>query len=206
MVYKFFKRLFDVVFSLVGIVFLVPLTIILKIAYMCTGDFHRIFFVQPRIGKSGKVFKLIKYRSMVPNAEKKLEQLMKENEKIREEYNRNKKLINDPRITKMGKIVRRFSIDELPQFVNVFFGQMSVAGNRPYLVSEKKEMGKYYDSIVRTKPGLTGLWQVSGHSNVSFKSRLELESMYSDVVSFSVDVGIIFKTFKAVFVGGNGAK
>lgn len=206
MVYKFFKRLFDIIFGLIGLVFLIPLTVILKIAYMCTGDFHSIFFVQPRIGKNGKIFRLVKYRSMMPNAEKELEELMKKDSKIKEEYQRNKKLVEDPRITKMGKFVRRFSIDELPQSINVFLGQMSLVGNRPYLTSEKREMGKYYDSIVKTKPGLTGLWQVSGHNNVPFRSRLELESTYSDIMSLSVDIGIIFKTFKAVFVGGNGAK
>ncbi len=173
---------------------------------MCTGDFHSIFYVQPRIGRKGKIFKLIKYRSMVPNAEGKLKELMENNPKIREEYQRNKKLKNDPRITKVGKFIRRFSIDELPQLANVFLGQMSLVGNRPYLVSEKKEMGKYYESIIKTKPGITGLWQVSGHNDVSFKSRLELEGTYSDIMSLSVDLRIIFKTFKAVVVGGDGGK
>ena len=201
MVYKFFKRLFDIIFGLIGLVFLIPLTVILKIAYMCTGDFHSIFFVQPRIGKNGKIFRLVKYRSMMPNAEKELEELMKKDSKIKEEYQRNKKLVEDPRITKMGKFVRRFSIDELPQSINVFLGQMSLVGNRPYLTSEKREMGKYYDSIVKTKPGLTGYWQVSGRSSVSFKKRLEIEQRYSNIAGFKIDIKIFFKTFKVVLFG-----
>ncbi len=206
MVYKFFKRLFDIIFGLIGLLFLIPLTIVLKIAYVCTGDWHSIFYIQPRIGKDGKVFKLFKYRSMVLDAESKLEQLMKEDEKIREEYQKNKKLIDDPRITTMGKVIRRFSIDELPQFINILFGKMSLVGNRPYLVSEKKEMGKFYDDIIKTKPGITGLWQVSGHNDVSFKGRLELEATYPAIMSFGVDVRIILKTFKAVIVGRRGNK
>ena len=206
MVYKFFKRLFDITFGLIGLLFLIPLTIVLKIAYVCTGDWHSIFYIQPRIGKDGKVFKLFKYRSMVLDAESKLEQLMKEDEKIREEYQKNKKLIDDPRITTMGKVIRRFSIDELPQFINILFGKMSLVGNRPYLVSEKKEMGKFYDDIIKTKPGITGLWQVSGHNDVSFKGRLELEATYPAIMSFGVDVRIILKTFKAVIVGRRGNK
>ena len=206
MVYKFFKRLFDIIFGLIGLLFLIPLTIVLKIAYVCTGDWHSIFYIQPRIGKDGKVFKLFKYRSMVLDAESKLEQLMKEDEKIREEYQKNKKLIDDPRITTMGKVIRRFSIDELPQFINILFGKMSLVVNRPYLVSEKKEMGKFYDDIIKTKPGITGLWQVSGHNDVSFKGRLELEATYPAIMSFGVDVRIILKTFKAVIVGRRGNK
>lgn len=198
MLYRFFKRLFDIIFGLVGLVFLIPITVVVKIAYMCTGDFHRIFFRQERIGRNGKLFKIIKYRTMVVDAEDQLEKILKKNSKIRAEYEANKKIKDDPRVTKAGRFVRKFSLDELPQFLNVLVGQMSVVGNRPYLPREKKEMGKYFDAIVKTKPGITGLWQVSGHNEVPFKSRVELEATYSTIAGFGTDLRIIFRTFKAV--------
>ena len=198
MLYRFFKRVFDIVCGLIGLVVLIPVTLIVKIAYMCTGDFHRIFFTQERIGKKGKLFKLIKYRTMTVDAEEQLEKLLEKNVKIRAEYEINKKIKNDPRVTKAGRFVRRFSLDELPQFLNVLVGQMSVVGNRPYLPREKKEIGKYFNEIVKTKPGITGLWQVSGHNEVPFKSRVELEATYSDIAGFGTDIRIIFRTFKAV--------
>ncbi|MBR0415689.1 sugar transferase [Candidatus Saccharibacteria bacterium] len=190
-------------FSLLGIILLIPIGIIVKIAYVCSGDRYSILYAQPRIGKNGKVFKIIKFRSMVPDAEQILIELMKDDKKIAKEYSENKKLVNDPRITKVGKIIRRWSIDEMPQFLNVFWGSMSLIGNRPYLLSEKKEMGKYYKQIVKTRPGITGLWQISGHNEVSFKSRLELEATYADLACFSLDAHIFWRTVRAVF-GGNG--
>lgn len=198
MLYHFCKRLFDIICGLIGLVFLIPITIFVKIAYMCTGDFHRIFFLQERIGKNGKLFKIIKYRTMVVDAEDRLKELLEKNAKARAEYEANKKLKDDPRVTKAGKFVRRFSLDEMPQFLNVLVGQMSVVGNRPYLPREKREIGKYFSRIVKTKPGITGLWQVSGHNEVPFKSRVELEATYSDIAGFSTDFRIILRTFKAI--------
>ena len=203
--YLFFKRLFDIICGLFGVLLLIPVTILLKIAYICTGDFHTIFFAQERIGKNGKHFRLFKYRSMIPNAEAKLDELMKNDKKIKDEYRKNKKLQKDPRITKIGKFIRRYSIDELPQLINVLIGNMSIVGPRPYLPGEKKDMKKYYDFIISCKPGLTGLWQVSGRSDVSFECRLKLEKEYSEKCSLWFDTKIFFRTFKAVF-GKQGAK
>lgn len=203
-IYLLCKRIGDIIVSLIGLVLLIPVTIIVKIAYMCTGDFHTIFFAQDRIGKDGKTFKFYKFRSMVPNADEALFKALAEDEKLREEYSINKKLKNDPRITKMGRIIRKTSIDEMPQFINVFLGDMSLIGNRPYLPREKKDMGDSYDEIVRTKPGLTGWWQVSGRSDLSFKKRLELEKYYSNHSGFKLDIKIFFKTFKAL-LSGKGA-
>ena len=203
-IYLFLKRVFDIIISLIGILLLIPITIIIKIVYMCTGDFYKIIFVQDRIGKDGKTFKFYKFRSMVPNADEALFKALAEDEKLREEYSMNKKLKNDPRITKMGKIIRKTSIDEMPQFINVFLGDMSLIGNRPYLTRENKDMGDSYDEIVRTKPGLTGWWQVSGRSNTTFEKRLELEKYYSNHSGFKMDIMIFFKTFKVV-LGGKGA-
>jgi undecaprenyl-phosphate galactose phosphotransferase len=172
---------------------------------MATGDFKSIFFTQKRIGINGKEFKLFKFRTMIPNADEELKQILKENEELNDEYKKNKKLKNDPRITKIGKILRKISLDELPQVLNIFSGSMTVIGNRPYLPREKDEMGEDYDIIVSTKPGLTGYWQVNGRSNTTFKERLKLEKYYSENCSLKMDIKIFFKTFKVVFFG-NGAK
>lgn len=203
MFYALIKRLFDILAGLFGLVILVPLAIVIKIIYVLTGDFHSIFFLQPRIGKNGKTFTIFKFRTMNVGAEKELKKLMKENRKLRREYEKNKKIIDDPRITKAGKFVRRWSLDEMPQFLNVLIGNMSVIGNRPYLLGEKKEMGEYYDAIVKVKPGITGLWQISGHNNVPFKSRLELEATYADLACLSMDAHILIRTFTALTGGNN---
>ena len=203
-IYLFLKRIFDIIISLIGIVLLIPITIIIKIAYMCTGDFHRIIFTQDRIGRGGKTFKFYKFRSMVPNADEALFKTLAKDEKLAEEYAKNKKLKNDPRITKVGRIIRKASIDETPQFINIFLGDMTLIGNRPYLPREKKDMGEAYNEIIRTKPGLTGYWQTSGRSDLSFKKRLELETYYSIHSGFKMDIKIFFKTF-VVVVNGKGA-
>lgn len=200
-IYRLFKRLIDIIFGFLGFILLIPITIILKICSIVTKDYKSIFYTQNRIGLNGKEFKLYKFRSMVPNADIILDNLLKNNPELRKEYNINKKLKDDPRLTKLGKFIRRTSIDELPQFINILLGDMTLIGNRPYLPREKKDMGKSYKKIISTKPGLTGYWQVSGRSNTSFKDRLKLESYYSDHCSFTLDVKIFFKTFKVVLFG-----
>ena len=200
-VYKFIKRLFDILVSLIDVIFMIPLTIIIKIVSICTGDFGPIFFTQSRIGKDGKEFKFYKYRSMVMNADEILFKMLKENKKLAAEYKTNKKLKDDPRITKVGKFLRRTSLDELPQIFNILKGDMTLIGNRPYLPREKEDMGESFRDIVKTKPGLTGYWQVSGRNNTTFKKRLELERFYSNHCSLSMDIKIFFKTFIVVFHG-----
>ncbi len=203
--YHFIKRLFDIIVSIIGILFLIPITIIIKIAYILTGDFHKIIFTQERIGKNGKHFKFYKYRSMVVNADEILFETLKNDKEKAKEYKINKKFKDDPRITKVGKLIRKLSIDELPQLINVLKGDMSLIGNRPYLPREKADMGKYFGEIVKTKPGITGYWQVSGRSDVTFKKRLELESYYSKNNSLKMDIKIFFKTFEVVLFS-KGAK
>ena len=199
--YLAIKRIFDILISLIGLILLIPIALVIKIAYMCTGDFTSIFFVQERIGKNGKLFKFFKFRSMVPNADEVLFRTMELDEIIAAEYKKNKKLKNDPRVTKIGRVIRKLSIDELPQFINVFLGDMSLIGNRPYLPREKQDMGKYFDSIVMTKPGLTGYWQVNGRSDTTFEERLKLEKEYSEKASLLLDIKIFFKTFIVVLFG-----
>lgn len=203
--YLVIKRIFDILISIIGLILLIPISLIIKVAYMCTGDFTSIFFVQERIGKNGKLFKFFKFRSMVPNADEILFRTMELDEIVAAEYSKNKKLKDDPRVTKIGKLIRKLSIDEFPQFINVFLGKMSLIGNRPYLPREKQDMGDYYEDIIKTKPGLTGYWQVSGRSNTTFEERLELEKEYSDKASLKIDLKIFFKTF-AVVLFGKGAK
>ena len=200
-----FKRFFDILISIVGMVLLIPILIIVKICYMCTGDFHKIIFKQNRIGLRGKEFKFYKIRTMIPNADEELERLLKEDKEIAKEYAKYKKLHNDPRITKLGKILRKLSLDEFPQFINIFKNDMSLIGPRPYLPREIKDMGKTYDKVVTCKPGLTGYWQVMGRSNTDFKERMDLDKHYVDKQSLKLDIKIFFKTF-AKLLGMNGAK
>ena len=192
-IYLAFKRLFDIIVGLLGLVVLIPLIVIVKTIYVLSGDFYTIFYTHKRIGKNGKEFRLIKFRTMVPKADKVLEDLLKDPEYY-EEYSKNKKLKNDPRITKVGRFLRKSSLDEMPQFINILLGQMSLVGNRPYLPREKEDMGEYYNDIVKTKPGLTGYWQINGRSDTSFQKRLELEQYYSNNYSLKLDIKIIFKS------------
>ena len=192
------KRLFDILGGLLGAILLIPMTIYVKIQFLKNGDKESIFFTQERIGYKGKLFKMIKYRSMVPNAEEVLEQMMEENPEIREEYEQNKKLEDDPRVTEIGKKIRRSSIDELPQLLNVLKGDMSLVGPRPYLPREKEDMGKYYKTIVSCKPGLTGMWQTHGRSEAPFPQRLRFDDYYYRNWSIWLDLTILTKTFKTV--------
>lgn len=192
------KRLFDIILSLVGCLFLLPIALIVKISYILNKDYASIFFTQDRIGKNGKTFKFYKFRSMVVDADEILKELLKNDKEAREEYKLNKKFKNDPRITKMGKILRKTSLDELPQLINVLKGDMSLIGNRPYLPREKEDMGNYFDEIVKTKPGITGYWQVNGRSNTTFEERLKLEEYYSSHANICLDIKILFKTVYVV--------
>ena len=198
--YTISKRLFDIVVSMIGILFLLPIMVVVKIMNVANNDFNPIFYCQERIGKNGKIFKLYKFRSMVPNADEILFQTLKMDKVAAVEYKKNKKFKNDPRITKAGKILRKTSLDELPQLLNVLKGDMSLIGNRPYLPREKEDMIEFYDDIIKTKPGITGYWQVNGRSDTTFRKRLELESFYSKNCSLKLDIKIFFKTFSVVLL------
>ena len=194
LLYRVVKRSVDVVGSIVGIILLIPLTIIIYIANKINKDNGPIFFVQERIGKNGKIFKMYKFRSMVTGAEEKLEKYLEENEEAREEYKINKKLKCDPRITKVGIFIRKTSLDEFPQFINVLKGEMSLVGPRPYLPREKEDMGEYYKYIVSKKPGITGFWQVSGRSEVNFEDRLIMDMDYFNKGNMGLDAKLLIKT------------
>ena len=206
LVYKIMKRGADILFSLVGCLLLIPISLLVKIITLCSLDFHSIFYCQNRIGKNGKEFKLYKFRSMIPNADEELKRILKEDKEKAKEYKKMKKLTNDPRITKIGCLLRRTSIDELPQMINVLFGQMTLIGNRPYLPREKKDMGKYYKDIIKTKPGLSGFWQVSLRSRGTFQQRLKMEQYYSNHCGLKFDIQIFFKTIGVVLKLDENAK
>lgn len=196
--YHMVKRVFDICCGLIGVLFLLPLALLVKILNLIEGDRDSIWYTQDRIGLNGKAFKLYKFRSMVTNADEILEQTLELNKDLAKEYKIHKKLKNDPRITKVGKFLRETSLDEWPQFINVLNGSMSLIGNRPYLPREKKDIGKYYDYVIETKPGLTGLWQVSGRSKTSFEERLEYDKIYTENIGIKQDIKIFFKTFHVV--------
>lgn len=198
---KVLKRIVDICAGICGCLLLIPLTIYVSHKNKKNGDTDPIFFKQKRIGENGKDIYIYKYRSMVPDAEKVLEELMKKDPTIREEYLTNKKLVNDPRITEVGRFLRRTSLDEFPQFFNVLKGDMSLVGPRPYLPREKDDMDIYYNSIIRCKPGITGMWQANGRSDVGFIDRCKLDDYYYRNWSLGLDMIIIYKTIKSVIYG-----
>jgi undecaprenyl-phosphate galactose phosphotransferase len=194
--YRYIKRLLDIILSLFGLIILIPICILVKISFLCKGDKKSIFFKHTRIGKEGKPFMMYKFRSMAHNAEELLEELLKD-ERYRKEWAENQKIEKDPRITTIGAFLRKSSLDELPQLLNVLKGDMSIVGPRPLVEGELEEHGgsKLY---WKEKPGITGWWGSHGRSDVDYEQRLELEYYYIRNISFKLDVICIFKTITAV--------
>lgn len=199
------KRCFDIVIGLIGTILLLPVSIIVKLGLMFTNDKGPLFFKQRRVGKNGKEIYIYKFRSMVVGAEDILKELMNKDIEIRKEYETNKKLKNDPRITKVGKFIRKTCIDEMPQFLNLLKGDMTLIGPRPYLFGELKDIGFKFREIVSVKPGITGLWQVSEKDDMSFKRRCTLDAYYANNLSLLLDIKIFFKTF-LIIIGNKGTK
>lgn len=198
-IYNISKRIIDIMASIVGLIFLCPIMLVVFIANKLSKDNGPMFFMQKRIGENGKPFRLYKFRTMVVDADKILMKKLKDDKDFREKYLSYRKVENDERITKIGKFLRRTSLDEFPQFINVLKGQMSLVGPRPYLYREKKDMGDYYEYIVKCKPGITGLWQVSGRNKNTFQERLILDVEYYNNRGLLYDIKILFKTFLSVF-------
>lgn len=194
----FLKRMVDIVGAIIGIAILIPLTIVVKIVNVLNKDFGPLFYSQERIGQYGKNFKMYKFRSMVVDADEKLKELLEEDENARKEYSTYKKLKDDPRVTPIGKFIRKTSLDEFPQFINVLKGEMSLVGPRAYLPQEKKDMGDTYQIIITHKPGVTGLWQVTGRSDVTFEDRLEIDINYHQTSNFILDIKILLKTILVI--------
>ena len=198
-IYKICKRAIDIFASIIGIIFLCPIIVVVFIANKIEKDDGPIFFTQKRIGENGKMFRLYKFRTMVVDADKILMEKLKTDKEFKEKYLSYRKVENDDRITKIGKVLRKTSLDEFPQFVNVLKGEMSLVGPRPYLHREKKDMEGYYDYIIKCKPGITGLWQVSGRSQNTFKERLKLDIEYYNNRGLWYDIKLVFKTVLSVF-------
>ena len=192
--YLFIKRSFDIIVSFIGLIFLIPITLIVGLAIKIE-DGGPVFFKQTRVTKNGKLFKLYKYRSMVVNAEKIRDTMDDENEMDGPVF----KVKDDKRITKVGHFIRKTSIDELPQLINVFLGDMSIVGPRPALPREVEEYDSYAKRRLEVKAGLTCIWQVQkNRNNISFKDWMDMDVEYVENQSIALDLKLIFKTFRAV--------
>ncbi len=200
-VYDLIKRIIDVVCSLFGIILLSPIFITISIIIKATSK-GPVFFVHKRVGKNGKEIGIYKFRSMVVNAEQLLDSLSEEQ---KEEFRKNFKLENDPRITKVGNILRKTSLDELPQLFNILKGDISIIGPRPVVEAEIKFYGNYKDLLLSVKPGLTGFWAANGRSDTSYTRRRAMEIYYVKNRSLLFDFKIFCQTFVSVFKG-EGAK
>lgn len=209
--YHITKRAIDVIGSIILLIFFSPLILITAIAIKLTSPGPILADIPKRVGKDGKLFRLYKFRSMIVNAH----ELMKKDPKFRNLYKEYKassyKLFKDPRVTKVGRVIRRFSIDEIPQFINVLKGEMSIVGPRAYYPDELEEQQKRYPAtkelvkeVLKVKPGITGFWQVSGRSEVNFDKRIEMDAYYARKKSLLFDFLIILKTPWAM-ISGKGA-
>lgn len=194
------KRIIDFIGSLLGIIFLSPFFIIVALVIKLEEPKGSIFFNQERVGKDGKVFRIYKFRSMITDAEQQLGELLAMNEISGAMF----KMRDDPRVTKIGKFIRKTSIDELPQLVNVLKGDMSLVGPRPPLPREVSQYSKIDLHRLLVVPGCTGLWQISGRSNVSFREMVMMDIEYINTRSLWLDMKIIFKTFK-LLIGSKNA-
>lgn len=196
---KGIKRLVDIIAGLAGTILLIPITICIYIAKKILKENDGpIFYDQLRIGKDGKHFKLYKYRSMVIGADKILEEYLAENEEARIEFEQNQKLKNDPRITKLGSFIRKTSLDEFPQFINILKGDMSLVGPRPIVDREVELFGDKMKTVHSVRPGLTGYWAANGRSDTTYEQRVEMEAYYAENFSLLLDIKIILKTVKSV--------
>lgn len=211
MFYDFAKRLLDILGSVLGLILLSPLFLFATIAIKVDSEGPILADTPRRVGKNGKLFKMYKFRSMIANAHK----LLRTDPRFKalyEEYKKSSyKLTQDPRITQVGKFIRKYSLDELPQFINVLKGEMSLVGPRAYYPDELDEQQKNYPQskkfvkiILSGKPGVTGVWQVTGRSEINFEKRVKMDATYVKRKSILYDLWIILKTIPAV-VAGRGA-
>ena len=199
--YSVTKRLIDIVGSLCGIILLSPLFLIVAILIKLEDPKGKVFFAQERNGKYPKTFKMYKFRSMVHNAEDLLKDLMDRNEQTGPVF----KINDDPRITKVGKFIRKTSIDELPQLFNVLKGDMSLVGPRPAIPREVEQYNSYQMQRLAVKPGLTCIWQVSGRNNIGFDEWVEMDIEYIKTRNLWLDIKLIFKTVGVLFGDDNAS-
>lgn len=191
------KRVMDVILSFLGLLFLTPFLAL--IALMIKGESDGgVFYRQRRLGKSGQMFNMLKFRTMYENGPAILKEEFSRDLELKKEWDTYQKLKNDPRLTPVGRFLRRFSLDELPQLWNVWKGQMSLVGPRPILVEQRELYGESFKEFIQVSPGITGLWQVSGRNETSFARRAELDIEYTQRWSAWLDIYILLKTIKVV--------
>lgn len=195
------KRIFDIVFSIMVMGIVIPVSIVVMALIMIESPGAAPIFKHYRVGKDGKLFPCYKFRSMIPNAQEKLKEYLKENPEANEEWNKYFKLKHDPRITKIGRIIRKTSIDELPQFLNVLKGEMSWVGPRPIIRDEEHYYGKYIKDYYSVLPGITGMWQVNGRSDTGYTERVAMDVWYVRNWSVWIDIALVCKTAKGVIFG-----
>ncbi len=193
------KRIFDILFSLLVLIIGFPLFLFIGLLILCTSS-SKVIYAHERIGRGGKVFRCYKFRTMYVDADARLKKILASDSKLKEEWERSFKLKQDPRITFIGSFLRKTSLDELPQFWNVLKGDLSVVGPRPVIKEEvNKYLGVKAAKILSIRPGLTGLWQVSGRSDIEcYKKRTELDEYYVDHQSLLLDLKLIAKTIPAM--------
>lgn len=201
--YRIIKRIFDVLISGISLILLSPLFLIIALSIKLNSK-GKVFYKHKRIGKNGEYIYLYKFRSMYSDSKERLEEMLKD-PKIKKEWEENFKLSNDPRITKIGAFLRKASLDELPQLLNILRGDMSIVGPRPIIDDEIKKYGINKDKLLSVTPGLTGWWACNGRSCTSYDDRMKLELYYVDNKSIKLDIKIIIKTFISV-IKRNGAK
>lgn len=203
--YFLFKRIFDIIFSILLIICLFPLFLLISLGIKISSFKGPIIYKQNRLGKNGKTFTFYKFRSMHHNSELLLYNLLKSNHLAKKEWSIYQKLKNDPRIFFFGKLIRKTSLDELPQLWNIIKGDLSFIGPRPYLESQKDFFKDIQYIIFSIKPGLTGLWQIKGRNKTNFKKRLLLDKYYVENVCFSLDLKIFLQTLYKVFYFSHAA-
>lgn len=199
------KRIFDIVFALIVLTIFSPVYLILMIL-IALNSRGPIFYVQQRIGKNHQPFNCIKFRTMIDNADAALETIMEDSDQIRQEFQESFKLKQDPRITNLGRFLRLTSLDEFPQFWNVLKGEMSVVGPRPLVPEELPKYGRKINTVLKIKPGITGLWQVSGRNDIPYPKRVQIDVYYATSHNWLLDLWIVYKTFGVIlFPRNNGA-
>ena len=203
--YKIIKRFLDFIFAFLLIILLIPLFLIIGILIKISSK-GSIIYIQKRIGKNNTSFSCYKFRTMHPQSKYLLKKILVKNKDFKNQFSETRKIVNDPRITRFGKFLRFSSLDELPQIFNVLIGDMSFIGPRPIVKSEIKKYGKEFGKVFSIKPGISGLWQVSGRNNLSYDKRVELDINYSENVNFLLDVKIFIRTIIVIlFPFGKGA-
>ena len=195
--YRSFKKFFDLLFSLLFLIFSLPLFLIISL-FIKLSSRGPIFYLQERIGKNNIPFRCIKFRTMYPEAKDILENILMKDNNLKKEFEETHKLKNDPRITVIGKLLRKTSLDELPQFINVLRGEMSIVGPRPIVKEEKKKYGRNLKKVLSISPGITGLWQVSGRNNLTYKKRVILDLNYVRNYNLLMDIRILIRTFGVI--------